>query len=218
MSRDHFEIDEPFDERWYVRTYIDAAWQISEGWYLNAASHYVQIGRRLGYLPHRPLYRPQTSNVALRKVALQSSVSVWSVGKTRAEDAARAVDGDPGKEMAFHTALEDRPWWMVDLRYRYQIECINIFNRRSEIEEIRRRAFPYAIELSLDGISWTLVERVVGDGASLGANIATGTPIPYQWLSHFRHTARYVRLVVEKHDFFHLAEVEVYGRVDSTGA
>jgi SAM-dependent methyltransferase len=34
--------DQDFDENWYFRTYIDAAWEVSEGIYSDAISHYKQ--------------------------------------------------------------------------------------------------------------------------------------------------------------------------------
>jgi len=210
LSPQNLDVDEMFDERWYLRTYIDAAWGISEGRHLNAASHYKELGRRLGYLPHRPLFLPHSRNVAQGKPATQSSLSIWSLGKTLEDDAARAVDGNARKDMAFHTALEDNPWWMVDLQREYQIECINVYNRCSKSDVIRRRAVPFAIDLSTDGFSWRRVEQTPAEVDVLREPDAEH-PIPFQWVCNFSYSARFVKLIVLKKDYFHLAEVEVYG-------
>lgn len=205
--------EEAFDEQWYLRTYIDAAWEISEGWYFDAGHHYAEVGRLRGYLPLELLYRPQSEDISRGKPAMQSSLSQWSIGKTMAEDAGRALDGDCDKSIAFHTAHDDCPWWMVDLLGVYQVECINLFNRRSN-EFVRRRATPFAIELSLDGATWTAVMQAQ-DPFDFGSENDRNSP--YQWVGHFNHTAQFVRIRVLKNpEFLHLAAVQVYGRRQET--
>lgn len=60
-------------------------------------------------------------NLAIGKNATQSSISIWS----HIDDANRAINYDLGDiNFAFHTGLEDNPYWMIDLE---NIEhCIRI--------------------------------------------------------------------------------------------
>ena len=44
-------VDIEFDEAWYCREYMDAALEISEGWFAGALEHYLEIGMRRGYRP-----------------------------------------------------------------------------------------------------------------------------------------------------------------------
>jgi F5/8 type C domain len=203
---------ETFDEEWYLRTYIDAAWEIAEGWYLNAAHHYAEIGCQRGYLPYAPLHVPESEEVALHKPASQSSLSRWSIGKTIAEDAGRAVDGDCSKEMAFYTECEDHPWWSVDLQEVHEIECINIYNRRGS-KFVRKRILPFAIELSLDGENWTTVSLTKSAVTLIWEG---GKNVPYQWVGRFAHTAQFVRVMILRNECLHLAAVQVYGRPTKT--
>ncbi|MCF3948241.1 galactose-binding domain-containing protein [Acidiphilium iwatense] len=201
--------DVAFDEAWYLKRYIDAAWEIGEGWYHDAAHHYAEVGRLRGYLPHQPSYQPRSANVALRRPARQSSLSPWSIGRTIEEDAGRAVDGDRDKDMAFHTGEDDQPWWMVDLGQVCDIECIDIYNRRG-VDVVRKRVCPFAIELSDDGEVWAEVARTK-ERFDFGCE--TGRSPPWQWVGNFGHAARFVRVRVLKNpEFLHLAAVEVYGR------
>jgi hypothetical protein len=200
--------DHIFDEIWYLKTYIDAAWEVSEGWYYDASHHYLEIGAARGYRPHLPLYVPNTQNVALRKPATQSSISIWSIGQTIEADARRAVDGVRDKDLAFHTSVESNPWWKVDLVNIYNIECINLFNRRAG-EFIRRRIFPFVIERSLDDLIWEEICRS-DENRTFGSE--TGVAPPFQWHSEARSLARYVRITTMREEaILHLSAVEVYG-------
>jgi hypothetical protein len=200
--------DDALDEEWYLRTYVDAAWEIAEGWYLGAAHHYAEIGNQRGYLPYAPLYVPQSEDVARDKPAAQSSLSSYSIGREIAEDAGRAVDGNCWKEMAFHTECEDHPWWSVDLGEVHEIECINIYNRRGN-KFVRKRIFPFALELSLDGTNWTTVSVVRSASPLL---LEAGPNIPCQWIGAFAHSARFVRITILRKECLHLAAVQVHGR------
>lgn len=48
------------DEKWYLKEYPCAAWDISAGWYRDASHHYEDIGRQKGYAARRPsgLFNP----------------------------------------------------------------------------------------------------------------------------------------------------------------
>jgi hypothetical protein len=44
-----------FDPVWYAHEYIDAAIEISEGWFEDPLHHYLEVGRLRGYLPTCPV-------------------------------------------------------------------------------------------------------------------------------------------------------------------
>lgn len=130
----------------YLKRYPDAAWSISSGRADSALAHYENIGKVHGYSLFEIPSRPLLENVALHKNATQSSISAWSIGKTPEADAADAVDGAIDGMYSFHTALEDQPWWRVDLGRTFSISEIRVFNR-VEHEELARRANRIAIDI-----------------------------------------------------------------------
>ena len=98
-----------FDEAAYVHRHLDAARDISDGWYQDGLHHYLDFGCARGYGPGPAIatnhaHSEQDPNVALRAAATQSSVSEWSTGGSAAQDAAGAVDGDYVKDYGLHTA------------------------------------------------------------------------------------------------------------------
>ena len=201
-----------FDPVWYAHEYIDAAMEISEGWFEDPLHHYLEIGGLRGYLPTRPVQEEvpldlTLSNLAVNKPATQSSLSQWSKGATVEEDAGYAVSGDPSQD-GFHTNDDPNPWWMVDLGSTAQVHFIRIFNRERIPEWIKQRANPLVIELSEDGEQWdtlfcTRRGQVFGgyDGGR-----------PLLWSTKHPVTARFVRISIPRREYLHLAEVEVYGR------
>ena len=198
------------DASWYLRTYPDAAWDIAEGWYADAAHHYVAAGRAQGYAPHEPLYRSTCPDIARGKYATQSSVSPWSAGRTVEEDAARVVDGDPDKELGCHTTFENGPWWMVDLGGLAEVECVTIFNRHTW-DFMRARTVPFILEFSSDRKVW----KIVGGAPEPFDFGADGAPsVPWQWVGTSKLAARYVRVRLRKsNEALHITAVEVKGRL-----
>lgn len=83
------------------------------------------------------------------KKAIQSSVSKWS----RIDDANRAIDASlEDVNFAFHTGMEDNPFWMVDLEGVYAIDCIRITNRKElKHQKINKNL---KVECSLDKENW----------------------------------------------------------------
>ena len=66
--------------------------------------------------------------IAHDKNAFQSSISKWSLK----DDAKRAIKSDlKVDDYAFHTGIENNPWWIVDLENAYDIEYIKIINRKN---------------------------------------------------------------------------------------
>lgn len=196
------------DEQWYLKEYQIAAWELSEGWYHDVSHHYAEVGSLRGYQSHKPVYVPRSPNISMGKYATQSSISVWSIEKTVQDDARRALDGDNNKEIAFHTDIEDFPWWMVDLDGSYNIECVNIYNRRN-IDASRIRISPFVIEFSMDGEIWVEMIRTP-DRYDFGSN--SGYNRPLQWTASEPTHARLIRIrVLKREEVLHLAAVEVFG-------
>src|SRR5271165_3527674 len=85
------------------------------------------------------------------KRATQSSVSEWSRAPTLQEDAAGAVDGKIDGTRKFHTALEENPWWQVDLGRFYNISEVRIHNT---CDATAYRFNNFSLAVSIDGEVW----------------------------------------------------------------
>ena len=191
------------DETWYLHRYLDAATTIAHGDYDDPAHHYHEVGRGAGYFPAPP-GPSDLPNAALGKRATLSSASVWGGDADPTVQASRAVDGRLAEEFAFHTEQEDHPWWMVDLRTEHDVGAIVIFNRRSGLEVIRRRALPLLIQVALHDDIWRLLHVVDADFRG-----ADGAPFRLDVRPTIR--ARKIRLMVGRRDFLHLSQVQVFG-------
>ena len=89
-------------------------------------------------------------NLALRRPALQSSISLWSTDPSRTVDAAVAVSGDLASPRVFHTGQEYFPWWQVDLGQAYLVDRVEIENR----PDMPERLAAFTLLGSLDGQAW----------------------------------------------------------------
>jgi hypothetical protein len=208
-----------FDSVWYAHEYIDAAMEISEGWFEDPLHHYLEVGRLRGYLPTRPppdgisidLTLP---NLALNHRATQSSRSRWSKGSTLEDDAGNAVNGKPWEEYGFHTEDEHNPWWLVDLGAAAHVHFIRIFNRDRVPEHIHRRASPLVVEFSDDADRWHLMFQT--DPGQIFGGYSGGRPL--LWGARPPVVARFVRISIPRREILHLAEVEIYGTAHSDRA
>ena len=153
-----------------------------------------------------PAIDPSLPNLACGKSATQSSISPWSRGTTPEQDAANAVNGDPTKDCAFHTAEDLNPWWMVDLGAPARLAFIRIFNREAP-PLIQWRAAPLVVEGSLTGEDWDLLFETARD--SYFSGYSGRQPLMRQ----IEHPApvRLVRISIPRREFLHLSEVEIYG-------
>ncbi len=133
-------------------------------------------------------------NVALGKPASQSSTSQWSV---RDDEARGAVNGPVSGAFSFHTEMEYRPWWMVDLLAREDVSRIRVFNRM----ENRERANLLQVYVSEDGFRWTLAGSHAGE--PFGG--ADGNPLDVP----VNQKIRFVRLEVPGEAVLHLDQVHV---------
>ena len=139
-------------------------------------------------------------NVALGKPARQSSTSQWS----RPGESADAVSGRFPSDFAFHTDIEDSPWWQVDLEAVYPLEAIIVHNR--VMDEFQSRARTLKIEVAERENDWVLVHA----GFSRFGGAGYGFPFE-AWLGG-ELEARYVRLSLTERQQLHLAQVEVFVR------
>jgi hypothetical protein len=142
-------------------------------------------------------------NLALRKPATQISVDQWSAGRSPQEDAAGAVNGRVDGRRKFHTALEDNPWWQVDLGGFETIHEIRIYNTT---EDTAFRFKNFSLSVSIEGEFWIEIARKE-DNAVVGGIIGG----PYVWNGPGTAWARFVRITLLGRDYLHLDQVEVYG-------
>ena len=145
-------------------------------------------------------------NVALGKLATQSSISKWSREATPRKDATRVVSGSFSGTYNCHTDLEDKPWWRVDLERVCRISQIRIWNRVAE-PAIARRTSRFEIQISNDDKKWETVFRK--DDQKLVRGV-TGQS-PFVWVPNHVLQARFVRIQLLEREFLHLEQVEIYG-------
>jgi hypothetical protein len=148
---------------------------------------------------------PLGTNLALGKRATQSSVSPWSRGETPEKDATRVVSGIFTGTYNCHTALEDRPWWRVDLERACRIRQVRIYNRISG-PDIMLRTSRFEIQTSDDDENWNLVFRKDTDSVFVGKRDS-----PFSWTPDQEILARFVRVQLLGRQFLHLEQVEIFG-------
>jgi hypothetical protein len=145
----------------------------------------------------KPVENPRSGNVAVGKPASQSSTYV---GTGVDQGAHHAVDGktdgrDPHDLMI--TALENNPWWQVDLQQVYDLRLVRLFNRHNALALGNCKSFQ--LQLSLDGKLWNTVYRHDSSGWE-----KLDIPVSGK--------ARFVRLQLTERGIIALYEVEVYSR------
>jgi len=123
---------------------------------------------------------------------------------TPEDDAPGACDGVKNGGTGFHTQLEDKPWWQVDLGQAYPLDHVLLYNRNDCAERIAH----VLMLLSEDGQNW---RRVWQNDGTVFHGATDGKPMRVA-LSGQR--ARYVRLQQPSREFLHLDEVEVFGADD----
>ena len=136
------------------------------------------------------------------KPARQSSRSRWSRGRTVEADAARAVRGILLDDYAFHTDHEQAPWWEVDLGADATITEVDIVNRTTIPNRLRR----FRIDVSSDAATWRTAYRKVDDepvSIDPERDFVAGMPPGL--------TARHVRIVADGPTMLHLRRVRVFG-------
>lgn len=137
-------------------------------------------------------------NLALYKPANQSSLYYGA----RA-NASKGVDGS--LTTFFCTRNDSTPWWQVDLGKVYPLSEAIIYNRQDCCQE---RARTLMVLLSNDSINWKpIYDNIKDNGGKIFG--LKGEPLH---IDLHEEQARFVRLQLQEKIWFHLAEVEIYGR------
>ena len=101
--------------------YTFTGWDIS----FNKVTKNINVNAKYELIPDTS-NTPTTSNIALGKVATQSSTAFGG-------EANRAVDGNTNgifnNSSVTHTKYENKPWWKIDLEGNYEIDNVKLFNR-----------------------------------------------------------------------------------------
>jgi len=140
-------------------------------------------------------------NLALRKPAFQSSVSRYSIGSTRSEDAKGGNNGHTGGLYGFHTETERNPWWQVDLEDPFLIRRVVIFNRREQAERLKW----FTVLGSRDGREWEELFRKTDD------HVFGVSSEPFAAEIVGERVARFLRVRLDGHAPLHFIECQVFG-------
>ncbi|MCJ2071054.1 discoidin domain-containing protein [Methylobacterium sp. J-030] len=135
-------------------------------------------------------------NVALGKPATQSSRPWWCPLGPEG-----LVNGDFSQEYNTHTDVDEPAWWQVDLGQRLPLSAIVVHNRR---ELAREAARSLRIEVSEDGLAWTLIH------AGLTHFRARGQASPLQLPLAGLAWARFVKVSLDERQPLVLTQVEVF--------
>ena len=149
------------------------------------------------------------ANIAMHKVATQSSLSKYSTS----EGANGAINGKKTGRFGIHTNIELNPWWSVNLGDVFEITSLIIFNR---LDAGFDRANKLIVICSLDLENWELVYDHHGKPPFGGVKPLYGRPplliIPkYSKKIH----ARFIKILCVTKTILHLDEVEIYGNLKS---
>lgn len=125
-----------------------------------------------------------------------------------------------GERRCTHTQLDPQAWWEVDLGELCVIERVIVWNRTDEPpddtrprDEFTGRLFPFWIF-----VSQTEYEDTVGGTSfakayrqSVEMKKFTKNRRRTQWTVPANTIGRYVRIQLEKHNYLHIAEVQIFG-------
>lgn len=148
--------------------------------------------------------RTNRPNLALSMPARQSSTCQYSWHDDPAIDAEGANNGVVTGSYGFHTDIENRPWWSVDLGRATPLREIVVFNRMGDTA-VMERAGRLQITTSIDGSTW---EELVSYDTLVKFGGADGNPL--RVLTNRLVTAQHVKLELLGRDYFHLDEIEIY--------
>ena len=147
--------------------------------------------------------RNSRRNLALSSSPTQSSLSPWSRGSTKEDDARGAISGTHSGGDGFHTDCEEAPWWMTDLGTLHEVSEIRVYNSVKS-PAFAARAYSLSINTSEDGITWS---RLFDNHGASPFGGADGHPL----IVRCDRRARFVKLSLAGREFFHLDEVEIFG-------
>jgi hypothetical protein len=134
------------------------------------------------------LWRP---NIALGKPASASSLLRGS------PPAGGVTNGQMESTFGVQTTVEDQPWVMVDLGKPYALGEVRVYNRADGWLD---DGLPFVIELSIDGVTWTTIDRRT-------TSFSESQP----WKAKAHGTlGRYVRVRCPHHGYIAIDEIKVY--------
>lgn len=147
-------------------------------------------------------------NLSQGRPASQSSLSEWSIGKTLDEDAARAVQEDLPEFFAFHTGVENQPWWEVCLDEGAVVYEVRIFNRIDNMG-CSERAFRFRIDRYLEREGRWMMICEKNNREFFGGIDGK----PFVWKTVTGIEADKIRITsLEKHECLHLQHVDILGK------
>ncbi len=111
-----------------------------------------------------------------------------------------------GKQVTQNTALEDNPWWQMDLGGFATIREIRIHNTTGETSQ---RFKDFSLGVSIDGTTWVEISHKQDDQPLTGG--------PFIWDGPGTAWARFVRITLLGRDYLHLDQVEVFGTMTNPG-
>ncbi len=123
---------------------------------------------------------------------------------TTQRDAAGGCDGNKDGTFGFHTSGDPSPWWQVDLGETMAVDRIVIYNRCDG--NVEDRAGRLKVLLSDDGETWSQLYQ--HDGSKF-FGYTDNKPLS---VAADTNSARFVRIQLPDQQYFHLDEVEVYGK------
>ncbi|WP_412097395.1 discoidin domain-containing protein [Campylobacter lari] len=135
------------------------------------------------------------------KKAFQSSISKWS----KFDDPLRAINNALKiEDYAFHTGIEENPWWMIDLEQEEYIEYIEIQNSKKNPDNIKKVQVFY----SLDNKEWFFI-----DSSMYEFIYTTGGGIDkFLVLLNSYIKVRFIKIVLNAKGCLHLNKIKIFKR------
>ena len=146
---------------------------------------------------------PFGTNLARGGTATQSSTYEIDEGHNRTADG--ALSGHLTGYYQCATALEDRPWWQVELPQTSALFEVRLFNR-CDNPVAQARLNNVVIQLSVDGTTW-----ITADVRKESDMVGGYHGVPYRWLAPPGVVARHVRLQLAGTSYLHVDQVEIFG-------
>ena len=144
-------------------------------------------------------------------VSQQATVKASSTSQYDPPGAPQALVAEqPVDDFAFSTSQEANPWVEIDLGREVSVTGVRVLNRTKAAQAGMDRAATLRLSISSDGKSWTEVWKAES-GLPLWEipvnDFLAGAQVPGR-------KARFVRLETkpEKPEYFHLRQVQVYGK------
>lgn len=131
--------------------------------------------------------------------ASQSSISKWS----STNDAQRAISNLQVRDFAFHTDVEDAPWWEVEFNLPISAQAIVVLNRKRA--EFRSVARSIKVEIR-DKDKYLLLHEGVIDFGCEDDGIPLVLPLPENTIF------RKLRISLKEPGYLHLSGVHIFGR------